>query len=80
MKIYLIKLMNSEEQYDCYLGHVIVANSELEVRQLAEDERAPFEASGRWVESNDNCIISTISDYTGNESLPFIILSAFNAG
>ena len=73
MKIFLIT--HDKWGYDCYSGHVIVANNENEVRELAK--------KGSADEGNDIWDIATVTiegDYTGNKTEPFKLLSDFHAG
>lgn len=73
MKIY--KIDHKEFNYDAYMGHVIIANTEDEVRKLAQDKFAD-EGKDVWVVANIECH----GQYTGKETTPFILLSDFNAG
>lgn len=74
MKIYTIETGQSRG-YDIYLGHVIVANDEAEVRQLAKNESAD-EGGKIW----DSAKVTECGDYTCDRTEPFILLSDFNAG
>jgi len=73
MKIFSIT--HNRWGYDCYSGHIIVANNENEVRELAKKVSAG--------EGNDIWDVATVmieGDYTGNKTEPFKLLSDFNAG
>jgi hypothetical protein len=73
MKIFSIT--HDKWGYDCYSGHIIVANNEIEVRELAK--------KGSADEGNDIWDVATVTiegDYTGNKTEPFKLLSDFNAG
>lgn len=73
MKIFFIT--HNKWDYNCYLGHVIVANNETEVRELSKKNSAS-EGIDIW----DNATVTVIGEYTGNETKPFILLSDFRAG
>ena len=73
MKIFLIE--QNFTGYDSFSGHVIVANNENEVRELAK-QRSGFEGTGIW----DIATITIEGNYTGNETEPFILLSDYLAG
>lgn len=74
MKIYLITCDTEEVEYDYYSGHVIVANNEREVIQIAKDVSV-MEGKEVW----DTAYIEIIGDYIGDEEIPVIILSSFHA-
>ena len=73
MKIYLIS--TDAWTWDCYSDHVIAANSEKEVRELAQDSAAD-EGSSIWLTAP----VILLGDYKGLNQTPFIILSSFHAG
>ena len=73
MKIFLIE--HNFTGYDYFAGHVIVANNENEVRELAQ-QGSGSEGDGIW----DIATIHIVGNYTGNETEPFILLSDFYAG
>ena len=74
MRIY--KISHEEYSYDSYNGHVIVANTKDEVRDLAMSICAN-EGKDIWIEAG---IIKIYGEYTGEHKVPFIIMSSFNAG
>ena len=72
MFIYLIDI--EDFGYDCYSGHVVVANNEDEVILLAK-ESAGDEGTNIWE-------IATITNegvYSGTNKMPFILLSSYHA-
>ena len=75
MKIYSIAI--EHQGYDTYDAHIIVANNEREVIQLAQE--SPGDEGKRiWEEK---ALIRVEGDFTGNQNQkPFIMLSSFNAG
>lgn len=73
MKIYTIK--HKSTLHDAYHGHVIVANSQSEVRQIAESKSGD-EGKDIWKTADVVCH----GTYTGVNKRPFILLSDFNAG
>lgn len=73
MKIYTIE--HEEFSYDAYMGHVVVANSEEEVRQLAKNKSAD-EGEEIW----DKAVVTVCGEYTCHRTEPFILLSDFHAG
>lgn len=73
MNIYTIK--NDIDVYDCFRAHVIVANSEHEVRSIAKIN-AKDEGKDIW----ETARIEIIGAYTGNAIYPHIILSDFFNG
>lgn len=73
MKIYTIK--HDENEYDSFLSHAIVANTELEVRCLAKLDPGD-EGEEIW----DTAKIEEQGEYTGNKTEPFILMSVFRAG
>ena len=73
MNIYTIKHENFE--YDSYMGHVIVANSELEVREITKKKSAD-EGKEVW----ETAKIEECGKYTCHRTEPFILLSDFRAG
>lgn len=77
MKIYAIWRMHGEHDwvYDCNNAHVIVANNEYEVRDLAI-KKAADEGEEVW----KNAPIQVFGDYTGSLTEPFILLTDFHAG
>ena len=73
MKIY--RIHHNEYSYDVYMGHVIVATNEDEVRFLAKSE-AGDEGAEIW----ETAEIEMFGGYSGGEKNPFITLSDFRAG
>lgn len=73
MKIY--KVEHDKFEYDSFMGHVIVANSKEEARQIAKIKHAD-EGTRAW----DNAEIEECGEYTGEKTDPFILLSDFHAG
>lgn len=73
MKIFTIK--HAEFCYDSYGGHVIVANSEEEVRAIAKNKAAD-EGQEVW----NTAKVEVCGDYTCHRTEPFILLSDFRAG
>ena len=73
MKIYTIG--HEEFEYDAYMGHVVVANNELEVRELAK-KVSVFEGEIVW----ETAKIEQHGDYTCHRTEPFILLSNYRAG
>lgn len=73
MKIFSIKHDNFS--WDCYSGHVIVADNEKQVRRLAKiNHRDEGKDIWNYAEVMEQGV------YTGLETKPFILLSDFNAG
>lgn len=72
MKIF--KISHSSYGYEKYLGHVIVANSVQEVRQLAKDCAAD-EGEDVWNDAE----VTECGNYTAQTN-SFILLSDFRAG
>lgn len=72
MKIYTIE--HEKFDYDSYMGHVVVANSEEEVRQLAKEKSAD-EGKDVW----DNAKVEECGEYTCHRTEPFILMSDFRA-
>ncbi len=73
MKIFTIK--HQETDYDCYLGHTIVANTAEEVRKIAKSKSAD-EGREIW----DTAEVIECGIYTCHRTKPFILMSDFNAG
>ena len=73
MKIYTIE--HEVFNYDAYLGHVIVANSEDEVREIAKSKSAD-EGKEVW----NNAKVEECGEYTCHRTEPFVLLSDFRAG
>ena len=73
MKIYTIEHENFN--YDAYMGHTVVANSELEVRELAKGISAD-EGKEIW----DTAKVEEHGEYTCHRTEPFILMSDFRAG
>lgn len=73
MKIYTIE--HEVFNYDAYLGHVIVANSEDEVREIAKSISAD-EGKDIW----NIAKVEEHGDYTCHRTEPFVLLSDFRAG
>jgi len=73
MKIFTIE--HTEFCYDSYGGHVIVANSEEEVRAIAKNKAAD-EGQEVW----NTAKVEVCGDYTCHRTEPFILLSDFRAG
>ena len=72
MKIFSIT--HDKFGYDFYLGHIIVANNENEVRELAK--------KGCSDEGNDIWDVATVTiegNYTGKKTEPFKLLSDYKA-
>jgi hypothetical protein len=72
MKIYKINIKYFI--YDAFCAHIIVANSEQEVREIAKNKCAD-EGKDVW----DSAEIEECGEYTGKETEPFVLLSHFNA-
>ena len=75
MNIYLITCDTEEVEYNYYSGHVIVANNEQEVREIAK-LLSINEGKEVW----DKAHIKIISEYIGDKQIPAVILSSFHAG
>lgn len=73
MKIFVITHTNYG--YDVYNGHVVIANDESEVRQLAKS-LACGEGEDVW----DVAEIQQVGIYIDSKKEPFILLSDFSAG
>ena len=73
MKIYTIE--HEVFNYDAYLGHVIVANSEDEVREIAKS-KSEDEGKDIW----NTAKVEEHGDYTCHRTEPFVLLSDFRAG
>lgn len=74
MKIYSIGI--EHQGYDTYDAHIIVANNEQEVIEMAQEISA--DEGGRiWKEGSR---IKIEGNYTGQKEEPFFLLSSFNAG
>lgn len=73
MKIYTIE--HGQGGWDSFHGHVIVANSEQEVRDIAKEKSAD-EGEEVW----DTADVLECGDYTCDRKEPFVLLSDFNAG
>lgn len=73
MKIFSIK--HNKMGYDYFSGHIIVANDEIEVRQIAKKCSAD-EGIGAW----DAAAVTIEGEYTGEKKEPFMLLSSFHAG
>ncbi|WP_374440475.1 hypothetical protein [Epilithonimonas sp.] len=73
MKIYTIQ--HDKKDWDCYMGHVIVANNHEEVRKLAKDI-----AEDEGVEIWNDAIIEECGEYTSQRNEPFILMSDFKNG
>lgn len=77
MKIYLIKLPPNKWGYDWYDAHVVVANSEKEVRELVKVD-AGNEGTAIW---DDNLTaVTEEGQYAGKQKTPFILLSSYIGG
>ena len=74
MKIY--KIRHTTFDYDFYVGHVVVANNESEVRGLAKSKKDGMECADVW----DVASIECVGVYAGEEMKPFILLSDYRAG
>ena len=70
MNIY--KISHEMDEYNVFLGHVIVARSEAEVRWIAQKTHAD-EGGPVW----DTAIVEEIGEYTGLRPHPFIVLSDY---
>jgi hypothetical protein len=88
MNIYLITA-NESVDYDSIDSFCIVANSEEEVRNMAQESGA--DESHNWDENSyyvkisfwtnvDKTTIELVGTYLGEEVEPFILISSFNAG
>ena len=66
---------DDENDYDCVSGHVIVANNEQEVRNIAM-KVAGDEGREIW---NTTKLIK-VGNYTGTKTNPFILLTDFYHG
>lgn len=76
MKIYLIKNEgHTRKSWDENAGHVIAANTEEEVRDIAK-----IAARGEGPEVWDAATVTMVGEYTGTKVEPFIILTDFHAG
>ncbi len=73
MKIY--KIEHEKFACDSYMSHVVVANSEDEVRQLAKNTSAD-EGKDVW----DDAKVEECGEYTRHRTEPFILMSDFRAG
>jgi len=73
MKIYLIE--HKEFDYDAYMAHIIVANNEIEVVELAK-KGSVEEGEDIW----DKALITEEGNYSGIKTEPFKLLSDFRAG
>jgi len=73
MKIYTIE--HEVFNYDAYLGNVIVAKSEDEVREIAKSKSAD-EGKDIW----NTAKVEEHGDYTCHRTEPFVLLSDFRAG
>lgn len=73
MKIFTIE--HTKFCYDSYGGHIIVANSEVEVREIAKNKAAD-EGEEVW----DTAKVELCGDYTCHRTEPFILLSNYRAG
>lgn len=73
MKIYKITIDNYS--YDCYGWHVIIANSQTEVIDIAKTASAD-----EWKEIWETARIEILWEYAWPNTEPFIALSDFNAG
>ena len=75
MKIYTIKIEQGPFTWDSYKGHVVVANTEEEVRDLAKKISAD-EGKEVW----DSAKVEHCGDSVWQETEPFILLSDFVRG
>jgi len=75
MRIFKIATEDHNVSCDYYSGHVIVANNEMQVRELAI-EVAADEGKEVW----KTALIENVGLYTGQQKKPFVLLSDFNAG
>ena len=73
MKIYLIE--RADWDYDEYDSHVIVANNETEVRDIAT-KKEYSDIKKEWGLAQ----VSIVCNYDGELTKPFILLSSYNAG
>lgn len=73
MKIF--RISHDKKGYDFYKGHVIIANNFQEAINLAKHFSAD-EGISIW----DEAIVTEVGIYTGELTVPFILLSDFNAG
>lgn len=74
MLIYKISIDLGFDIYDAYDSHIIVADTEKTVRNLASDISAD-EGQNVWKTAK----IEICGNYTSKETLPFILSSSFNA-
>lgn len=77
MNIYLIEPADYHETTDVNTGHVIVANNEAEVMNLAAKNCAD-EGKAPWLSGNAKVV--NIGIYTGKVGNPHIVLTSANAG
>lgn len=70
MKIYLIK--HEKKSFNCYWAHVVIANKEEEVRELAKKICAD-EGEEIW----DSARIEHVGESVWSDSEPFVLLSEY---
>lgn len=70
--MYIFKISHEQINYDCNLGHVIVATNKAQVRELAKSVKGD-ELPEIW----DKAPIEKIGEYTGLKKKPFIVLTDF---
>lgn len=71
MNIY--KISHDEQDYDVFMGHVIVASNKIQVVQLAI-EISRDEGKDVWLLAP----IEEVGVYNGDENEPFILLSDYH--
>ena len=74
MNIYVLEAI-VDITYDCYDGHVVVANNDLEARKQCS---SGYEGK-IWIDGEKSSI-EHVGHYEGMEKEPFVLLSSFNAG
>ena len=74
MNIYLITCDTEEVEYNYYSGHVIIADNEHEVREVAK-----ILSTNEGKEVWDKAHIEFLGEYTKDVEKPFMVLSSFHA-
>ena len=80
MNIYIISISHILEQrdsccYDCYMGHVIVAENKRQILAMVKNMSAD-EGRDIWEKAK----IENLGEYKGTIKDNFVVLSDFNAG
>ena len=75
MDIYKITAISSYVSYDSFDSHIVIADTEEQVLQLAKEEAAA-EGKNAWVKDN----IKKYGKCSIEYAQPLILLSPFNAG